>query len=52
MTNNLTSVHITKTQRAKVEKYVEGLRLKNPDKLEYKSVPNFISYVLDKEMKA
>lgn len=46
-----TTVRITAPLRQTVEKYVEEMHRKDESKLEYLSIPNFISYVLNKEMK-
>ena len=46
-----TTARLTVPLRDKVEKYVEEMHKRDENKLQYLSIPNFISYVLNKEMK-
>jgi hypothetical protein len=54
MVNNTTwtTVRLTAPLREKVGKYVERMHKNDETKLEFLSIPNFVSYVLNKEMKA
>ncbi len=46
-----TTVRLTVPLRNTVEKYVKAMHKKDESKLQYLSIPNFVSYVLNKEMK-